>query len=368
MDFAESSSAASRVSGCHSFSIRDYVRETRKNGVTHNWPFPQQYLEFCMAHGISEVLPPIEPRGLETSAAYIGHVKLLSLVSEKSTRAPDSPDHKSEDGKKTEIELVNILNKVQLLSLSDGVSAKDDSCHNQENKTTEAEADRGRFDLSMISKVSSPKDLESTLLEEEAHLLLKIKDARPDKEALSSQKSLLESHYLSESARNDSVPDILFCSQLGSNHSTLTSNANLALLSIGSRRKRRKRKQKHKKCSMQDICARAKPFTLEELERRNGLTPIADLSTTPSRFSSGREDNILLKEQSISVIYGGKSNLKDASILRKHPRDENLAHDHYDSKRRQLISRKSQGSKIKQQKGKLISLMAGKSKKVPVTQ
>lgn len=316
-----------------------------------------------MAHGISEVLPPIEPRGLETSAAYIGHVKLFSLVSEKSTRAPDSPDHKSEDGKKTDIELVNILNKVQLLSLSDSVNAKDDSCHNEENKTTEAEADRGRFDLSIISKVSSSKDLESTLLEEEAHLLLKKKDARPDKEALSSKKSLLESHYLSESARKDSVPDILFCSQLGSNHSTLTSNANHVLLSIGSRRKHRKRKQKHKKCSMQDICARAKPFTLEELERRNGLTPIADLSTTPSRFSSGRsEDNILLKELSISVIYGGKSNLKDASILRKHRRDENLAQDHYDSKRRQLISRKSQGSNIKQQKGKLISLMAGKRK------
>ncbi|MQL82933.1 hypothetical protein Taro_015417 [Colocasia esculenta] len=46
------------------FSIRDYVFAGRSKDVGINWPFPQQYLQLFMKHGVRELLPPFEPPDL----------------------------------------------------------------------------------------------------------------------------------------------------------------------------------------------------------------------------------------------------------------------------------------------------------------
>ncbi|XP_074559315.1 uncharacterized protein LOC141815284 [Curcuma longa] len=43
------------------FSIRDYVFASRCKGIEASWPFAQQFLKFCLKHGIKELLPPFEP-------------------------------------------------------------------------------------------------------------------------------------------------------------------------------------------------------------------------------------------------------------------------------------------------------------------
>ncbi|KAF8414332.1 hypothetical protein HHK36_002333 [Tetracentron sinense] len=43
------------------FSIRDYVTTARSKDIKTNWPFPQQYLQLCLKHGIKNLLPPFEP-------------------------------------------------------------------------------------------------------------------------------------------------------------------------------------------------------------------------------------------------------------------------------------------------------------------
>ncbi|XP_077237459.1 uncharacterized protein LOC143879146 [Tasmannia lanceolata] len=44
-----------------SFSIRDYVFTARSKDIGANWPFPQQFLQLCLKHGVKDLLPPFEP-------------------------------------------------------------------------------------------------------------------------------------------------------------------------------------------------------------------------------------------------------------------------------------------------------------------
>ncbi|XP_010928187.1 uncharacterized protein [Elaeis guineensis] len=46
------------------FSIRDYVFTSRSKGIETNWPFPEQLLQLCLKHGVSDLLPPFEPPDL----------------------------------------------------------------------------------------------------------------------------------------------------------------------------------------------------------------------------------------------------------------------------------------------------------------
>ncbi|RZC74320.1 hypothetical protein C5167_049806 [Papaver somniferum] len=43
------------------FSLRDYVFTARRKGIEKSWPFPQQYLDICLKHGVRDPLPPFEP-------------------------------------------------------------------------------------------------------------------------------------------------------------------------------------------------------------------------------------------------------------------------------------------------------------------
>lgn len=41
---------------------RQYVLASRQKDILRSWPFPEKYLQICFKHGISNVLPPLEPR------------------------------------------------------------------------------------------------------------------------------------------------------------------------------------------------------------------------------------------------------------------------------------------------------------------
>ncbi|XVE81183.1 hypothetical protein DITRI_Ditri15bG0042400 [Diplodiscus trichospermus] len=41
--------------------FRKFVVASRRKDIFHCWPFPQKYLQICLKHGISNVLPPFEP-------------------------------------------------------------------------------------------------------------------------------------------------------------------------------------------------------------------------------------------------------------------------------------------------------------------
>lgn len=44
------------------FSIRDYVYNSRTKNIEANWPFSQRNLQRCLKHGLTDPLPPFQPR------------------------------------------------------------------------------------------------------------------------------------------------------------------------------------------------------------------------------------------------------------------------------------------------------------------
>ncbi|XP_021749218.1 uncharacterized protein LOC110714971 [Chenopodium quinoa] len=54
------------------FSIRHYVYLSRQKNTFQNWPFQEKYLKSCLEYGVTNVLPPLEARGVleRTSISY----------------------------------------------------------------------------------------------------------------------------------------------------------------------------------------------------------------------------------------------------------------------------------------------------------
>lgn len=55
---------ADLIPPCPKFSIRDYVLDSRSKGIKRSWPFHPQSLELCLNCDVKDVLPPFEPPGL----------------------------------------------------------------------------------------------------------------------------------------------------------------------------------------------------------------------------------------------------------------------------------------------------------------
>lgn len=58
------------VQQCHTFSIRDYAFDSRSKGIKRSWPFRPQSLELCLKHGVKNLLPPFEPPDLLRSKSF----------------------------------------------------------------------------------------------------------------------------------------------------------------------------------------------------------------------------------------------------------------------------------------------------------
>ncbi|XP_010913257.1 uncharacterized protein [Elaeis guineensis] len=74
------------------FSIRDYVFTSRSKGIGTNWPFPQQLLQLCLKHGISDLLPPFEPPDLVRAQCLSKKVEPNPPVACSESDLPDTKD------------------------------------------------------------------------------------------------------------------------------------------------------------------------------------------------------------------------------------------------------------------------------------
>lgn len=61
---------ADLVQPCPTFSIRDYVFDSRSKGIKRSWPFHPQSLELCLKRGVKDLLPPFEPPNLLRSRSF----------------------------------------------------------------------------------------------------------------------------------------------------------------------------------------------------------------------------------------------------------------------------------------------------------
>lgn len=52
------------------FSIRDYAFDSRSKGIKRSWPFRPQSLELCLKRGVKDLLPPFEPPDLLRSKSF----------------------------------------------------------------------------------------------------------------------------------------------------------------------------------------------------------------------------------------------------------------------------------------------------------
>ncbi|KAM0899848.1 hypothetical protein ACQ4PT_021042 [Festuca glaucescens] len=52
------------------FSIRDYAFDSRSKGIKRSWPFRSQSLELCLKRGVKDLLPPFEPPDLLRSRSF----------------------------------------------------------------------------------------------------------------------------------------------------------------------------------------------------------------------------------------------------------------------------------------------------------
>ncbi|CAM0904230.1 unnamed protein product [Alopecurus aequalis] len=58
------------VPPCPTFSIRHYAFDSRSKGIKRNWPFHPQSLELCLKHGVKDLLPPFEPPDFLRSRSF----------------------------------------------------------------------------------------------------------------------------------------------------------------------------------------------------------------------------------------------------------------------------------------------------------
>ncbi|XP_071692628.1 uncharacterized protein [Rutidosis leptorrhynchoides] len=65
-----------------SFSIRDYVYNSRSKDIVCNWPFSQKTLQVCLKHGVKNLLPPFE--SIETLRNTSSNEQIISSCDGKS--------------------------------------------------------------------------------------------------------------------------------------------------------------------------------------------------------------------------------------------------------------------------------------------
>ncbi|XP_030973879.1 uncharacterized protein LOC115994009 isoform X2 [Quercus lobata] len=195
-----------------SFSIRKYALASRQKDIFCSWPFPEKYLKICFKHGISNVLPPLEPGD---SVIQSLRRDVMFKSSKQDNKKADSIDNKAPDFAEQE----------KLIK---------DECDSYSNEA--------------ISKVSS----------QECPLF---PSSNSDK--LEENNSNIASDFM--------VPRFKPSTTMHSLHHHDDQNGKLQISSKRMRHKRKRHKGKHKKRSMVDILAVAKHCSSEELYRINQI-------------------------------------------------------------------------------------------------
>ncbi|XP_068637711.1 uncharacterized protein [Aristolochia californica] len=306
------------------FSIRNYVFASRSKDIGTNWPFPPQFLQLCLKHGVKELLPPFEPP---------------DSVRAQSSGTPSESDQvivptECEEIASTEVDLDGDKDANSLLdSRVDNIKGKSSDPWALENSDQEhspfpqedTQSDGKSGKLSKSSGLSEAGGEEVSTITVAAHV-----QAEPNSFSTNRPCSVTEINkksdnpaVLTEKSRNSSEPpehkrrlivklsgvaEASRTEEIISNSSsvldpmaskvcpvckTFSSTSNTTLnahidqcLSEESTAQRVVTKltkphkvKPRKKRSMVDICATAPRCTLEELERRNGLTRATDSSS-----------------------------------------------------------------------------------------
>ncbi|TVU15636.1 hypothetical protein EJB05_39168 [Eragrostis curvula] len=94
------------VQPCPKFSIRDYVFASRSKGVKRSWPFHPNSLQLCLKLGVKDPLPPFEPPDLIRSPPFntctnveqsVAHSEAIPCVSLVKTRDAGSSNVDTSD-------------------------------------------------------------------------------------------------------------------------------------------------------------------------------------------------------------------------------------------------------------------------------
>ncbi|EXB96879.1 hypothetical protein L484_016653 [Morus notabilis] len=201
---------------------RQYVLAYRQKDVFHNWPFPEKYLQMCLIHGISDVLPPFQPHHLAIESIR-GGLRHLNC-SRQSKKSIASPVHRIHQ---TTIDQEAISKEECNLSKNDETVS---------NICGDVKDDRH---LSLSSNTCEHEDNDNPLSSDVTSSII-VSENQPSADM---SGFLLRDHRCNE---------------------TMNLTKRLGL-------KRRRHKGKHKKKSVVDILSVAKPCTYEDRLKMNEL-------------------------------------------------------------------------------------------------
>lgn len=284
------------------FSIRDYVFASRSKGIKRSWPFHPHSLELCLNHGVKDPLPPFEPpdlirsqplntsRDFEQSAAcpeaiisvglvknrdagssneYTGDINFQSCQPVDESLAP-TPYTSPEDGK-SGIDQVGSTNESDHTDEAIPIDLQDNSCTKASRRTEVAVPLRR---LRNIDSSCEPS-------EKKCKFVVKLgasTDIRRAEDIASNSSSI------SDPMASKTCP---VCKVFASTSNT-TLNAHIdQCLSAESNTEHvetvlvKSKVKPRKKRLMVDIYKTALPYTLEDLDRRNGTNWAVELAMSP---------------------------------------------------------------------------------------
>ncbi|XP_077221908.1 uncharacterized protein LOC143855712 [Tasmannia lanceolata] len=377
------------------FSIRDYVFTARSKDIGVNWPFPQQFLQLCLKHGVQDILPPFEPPDSIKNwycKNSVGSDQLIPrAVGEKTLPEDDGEEEKlcrlsSFFGSNDAVGEGNIVsavtNHVQIEGDSTPLTDSLPCSVPETNSFLEASIDlqapepsRGPDKTELFCQ---PQDKKSRLLAKLGVI----------SESIQTEEIVTNSSTVSEPMASNVCP---VCGTFSSTSNT-TLNAHIdQCLAVDSTSKWSVTKvtdhkvKPRKKRLMVDIYATAPHCTLEELERRNGLSRAIDLSSpipndevqverkrrqlvTVDFGDNGNESAVYIDSNGTKLRILSKFNdslaptVEEDHERRKHLKDGKEGRSLSIIKKRCLASKCSNYLQVKPQSKKLCSLKLYKDK------
>ncbi|KAL5542883.1 hypothetical protein UlMin_010593 [Ulmus minor] len=215
------------------FSIRKYVLASRQKDIIHNWPFPEKFLHLCLKHGITNVLPPLEPHHLAPNS-FSGAARFTC-----------SPSNNENVGSSQNIGQ----------DAMDQEKVSKEGCSLESDVNSSENIGQDTTDQEKVSKRGCSLDSDVTIL----------KVSNQD-----CQVSLSNNGF-----KNEISSDVASNNQASANIQTSLVYVRRSDKKTNSAKKftlkRKRGRVKSKKKSMVDVLAVAKPCTLEELLRINRL-------------------------------------------------------------------------------------------------
>ncbi|XP_062185459.1 uncharacterized protein LOC133889037 [Phragmites australis] len=287
------------VQPCPKFSIRDYVFASRSKGVKRSWPFHPHSLQLCLKRGVKDPLPPFEPPGLirsqsfntftdvEQSAACKEAIACVGLVK---TRDASSSNVDTSDINSQSCQPVDeSLGPSPYTSPEDGKSGIDQvGSTNESDHTDEAVAvdlqDNSCTKASRRAEVVVPswrsRNLDSSCEPSEKKCKFVVKLGTPA-DIRRTEDIASNSSSVSDPMASKTCP---VCKVFASTSNT-TLNAHIdQCLSVESNTELvetvlvKPKVKPRKKRLMVDIYKTALPYTLEDLDRRNGTNWAIELA------------------------------------------------------------------------------------------